>query len=107
MMVLARLGMWGLASMAMTDAPRVITKQLLKILRALLAAPDHEDYGWNLMQSTELGGPTVYRMLNRLERFGMVSSRWVSIPGGTARRHMYQLTYAGFLWAQKLTQTRQ
>lgn len=84
-----------------------ITPQLLKVLEALLDAPDLESHGWPLMAATGLGGPSVYRNLERCLEADMVTSRWEdSTEPGKPRRRLYKLTPTGAARARTLLAQR-
>lgn len=84
-----------------------ITPQLLKVLEALLDAPDQETHGWPLMEATGLGGPSIYRNLERCLEAGMVTSRWEDNPeAGKPRRRLYKLTPTGAVRARALLAQR-
>lgn len=85
-----------------------ITWQLLAVLGALLGAPKYEAHGWILMRETGLGGPSVYRNLERCETLGLVTSRWEdSAEPGKPRRRIYQLTPDGAVRASRLLAERE
>jgi len=75
-----------------------MTTPVLRVIAALLADPDGEHYGLELMQDTGLPSGTLYPILARLQRAGWVSSRWEELDpvaeGRPARRY-YRLTSAG------------
>ena len=56
-------------------------------------------YGFDIMEVTGLPSGTVYPVLRRLERSGLLRSRWESavaaMEGGRPRRRLYELTSAG------------
>lgn len=67
----------------------------LAVVRALLADPDAEHYGYALMQATKLPSGTMYPILNRMTRRGWLADRWETPgPHGSARR-MFRLTELG------------
>lgn len=75
-----------------------ITASVLKVLAGLLAEPDAQRYGLELMQQTGLPSGTLYPILARLERAGWVESRWEEIdPAAEGRpsRRYYVLTADG------------
>ena len=84
-------------------APR-ITTSVLRVAAALLAEPDAERYGLQLMQATGLPSGTLYPILVRLERAGWVESRWEQTEppaeGRPARRY-YRLTPDGTAAARR------
>jgi PadR family transcriptional regulator PadR len=63
---------------------------------------DGEDYGYNIIQKVkELSGGAlewadsmIYPVFRRLERDGLVSSRWVASPEGRFRKY-YKITAQG------------
>jgi DNA-binding PadR family transcriptional regulator len=69
------------------------------VLAALEAGPAH---GYAIIETIKRGSSatfnlpegTVYPALHRLEQGGLLSSAWVTPPGGR-RRRMYSLTKAG------------
>ena len=91
----------------MVDDFRRVTPQLLTVLAALLDAPDQESHGWALMRATGLGGPSIYRNLERCEDVGLVTSRWeASTEPGKPRRRLYKLTPNGAVRARTLIADR-
>src|ERR1700754_508138 len=78
-------------------SPR-ITAPVLKVIAALLADPDGEHYGLELMQETGLPSGTLYPLLLRLDRAGWVTSRWEQldrVTEGRPNRRYYRLTSIG------------
>jgi DNA-binding PadR family transcriptional regulator len=87
--------------------PVRITWQLLAVLDALLECPDYEAHGWILTRTTGLGGPSIYRNLERCEALGLVASRWEDSPvPGKPRRRLYRLTPEGAARARQLIDER-
>ena len=83
--------------------PRMTTS-VLKVVAALLAEPDAERYGLQLMQDTGLPSGTLYPILVRLERAGWVASRWEDIDPaveGRPTRRYYRLTGEGVTEARR------
>ena len=77
--------------------PRMTTP-VLKVIAALLADPDGEHYGLELMQDTGLPSGTLYPILLRLARAGWVTSRWEDldpVTEGRPNRRYYRLTAQG------------
>jgi PadR family transcriptional regulator PadR len=77
--------------------PRM-TAPVLKVIFALLAEPDGEHYGLELMQETGLPSGTLYPILMRLDRAGWVTSRWEEldpVAEGRPNRRYYRLTAEG------------
>lgn len=52
------------------------TKSQLAVAAALLGSPNGRHYGYALMRSTGVPAGQVYPMLARLERGGLLRSRW-------------------------------
>ena len=80
------------------------TPALKAVAGALLrAAPEAT---WGLAICAETGRPsgTIYPLLERLERYGLLSSQWESeeVTRRGPRRRLYTLTDDGLLWARSL-----
>jgi DNA-binding PadR family transcriptional regulator len=75
-----------------------VTIAVAKVLSALVADPDGQRYGLDLMGTTGLPSGTLYPILQRLRDAGWVDSAWESIDrvaeGRPARRY-YRLTADG------------
>jgi len=87
-----------------------ITVPTARVLAALLADPDADRYGLDLMQATGLPSGTLYPILHRLQEAGWVTARWEEIDpvehGRPARRY-YRLTPEGTTAArQRLAELR-
>jgi DNA-binding PadR family transcriptional regulator len=83
--------------------PRM-TWQLLTVLTVLLDGPTNERYGLELVQETGILSGTLYPLLVRLERLGLLQSRWEQLDeaeAGRRRRRYYRLTPDGQLWAEQ------
>ena len=74
-----------------------LLKPTLAVLQVLMeAGPDDRIWGFRLCQEADLGSGTVYPLLERLERGGLVRSfREESPPIDRPRRRYYELTSAG------------
>jgi PadR family transcriptional regulator PadR len=60
------------------------------------AGPDDRIWGFRLCEEADLGSGTVYPLLERLERGGLVRSFWEEpAPSGRPRRRYYELTSTG------------
>lgn len=81
-----------------------MTVPTARVLAALLAEPEADRYGLDLMQDTGLASGTLYPILRRLMEAGWLSTRWEEVDpaeqGRPARRY-YRLTPEG------VTQARQ
>jgi len=76
----------------------------LKVLRAFLNEPWGIHYGRNLARYSGVQGGALRLILNRLEKSGMVVGFWEQIDEskeGRRRRHYYELTAAGLLYAEQ------
>ena len=75
-----------------------VTVPVAKVVSVLLAEPDAERYGLDLMKATGLPSGTLYPLLQRLQQAGWVAAHWEDIDpaaeGRPARRY-YQLTAEG------------
>ena len=76
--------------------PERITKQLVKLLEAMIVDPAREWYGLELMNATKLSSGTLYPLLHRLVQDGWLvrTSEEPSTSGGPTRR-LYVLTGVG------------
>lgn len=74
-----------------------VTAPTLDVLRALLADTGSELHGWAICNTTGRSGPTVYKILERLEDRGLATSRWEESARtvGKPPRRFYRLTPAG------------
>ena len=87
--------------------PERITKQLLKVLEALLVDPRREWYGLELMDATKLSSGTLYPILHRLVQDGWLARQGGqrSDRGGPGRR-LYVLTGIGEQAASRIVEER-
>ena len=73
-----------------------ITIPLLKVVDAMLQAPDEHHWGFEIMKRTGLKSGTLYPLLARLETAGWVESDWgPETHPGRPRRRNYRLTGLG------------
>jgi len=65
----------------------------------LRAIGDGYRYGFDIMDATGLASGTVYPALRRIERAGLLRSRWeaatAALDSGRPRRRLYELTAEG------------
>ncbi|MEU1644436.1 helix-turn-helix transcriptional regulator [Micromonospora zamorensis] len=81
-----------------------MTIPVAKVLAALLAEPDEQRYGLDLMRLTGLPSGTLYPVLHRLSAAGWLDADWEAIDpvaAGRPARRYYRLTAVG------VTQARQ
>jgi PadR family transcriptional regulator PadR len=75
-----------------------MTVPTARILAALLAEPDADRYGLDLMQATGLKSGTLYPILHRLQESGWLDAAWEKVDpsaeGRPARRY-YRLSPIG------------
>ncbi len=87
-----------------------ITQPTLDVLEVLLQAHQEggEVHGWAIMKQIKRSGPTVYRVLDRLEDNGWVTAEWEELPPDATRprRRFYRLTGEGVPAARALLAER-
>ncbi|GGK99398.1 hypothetical protein Ppa06_67500 [Planomonospora parontospora subsp. parontospora] len=87
-----------------------MTAPTLDVLEVLVRAlqEGEELYGWAIIKSTGRAGPTVYKVLDRLEAAKMIKGRWEVLPEGEPGppRRFYTLTGEGALAARELLAER-
>ncbi|MGI5293170.1 PadR family transcriptional regulator [Nonomuraea polychroma] len=87
-----------------------ITQPTLDVLEVLLHAfnDDTQVHGWAIMKDTKRAGPTVYKVLDRLEDARWIVGEWEELapdqPG--PRRRFYRLTGEGASAARDLLSER-
>lgn len=74
--------------------PRLSRETLLVLDRFMERATDWR-YGYELSRETGLKSGTLYPILMRLEKYGLLEARWVATQEGVPPRHTYQLTPNG------------
>jgi len=75
-------------------APR-LSPQTLLILECFLAQPSTWRYGYDLSRETALKSGTLYPILMRLAKYGLLETKWVTTEEGVPPRHTYRLTGKG------------
>jgi PadR family transcriptional regulator PadR len=97
----------------MTEQPGRITAPFLDVLATFIAAGGEELHGWAIIKASKRGGPTVYKILERLTVMGWVTARWEDVPAepgqsdpSRPRRRYYQLTGVGATRARALLAER-
>jgi DNA-binding PadR family transcriptional regulator len=76
----------------------------LHVLSVLAERPTDAHYGLDICRATGLKGGTVYPILARLEKAGMVASTWEDIDPkveGRSPRRNYYLTSSGYEFARQ------
>src|SRR5690348_1703017 len=88
-----------IAGMRSTRRP---SPQAVRLLTALAAKAQAWRYGYDLSKETGLGAGTLYPLLDRLAKQGLLESEWrPSEKEGRPPRHAYRLTRAGAAFALK------
>lgn len=78
--------------------------QAIRLLAALLAETRSWRYGYDLSKETGLTPGTLYPLLERFEKHGLLDSEWrPSEREGRPPRHAYRLTRAGVAFAVQWT----
>jgi PadR family transcriptional regulator PadR len=74
----------------------------------LSGAGGHELHGWAIIKASQRGGPTVYKILERLTEMDWVTARWEDQPAelNKPRRRYYKLTGAGAAKARTIVAER-
>jgi PadR family transcriptional regulator PadR len=91
-----------------SDEPVRITGPLLDVLEAFAGAGGGELHGWAIIKATGRGGPTVYKILERLTDLGWATARWEAQAAepNKPRRRYYTLTGVGVARAEELLDKR-
>jgi DNA-binding PadR family transcriptional regulator len=80
-------------------APR-LSPQTLLILESFLERPAAWRYGYDLSRETALKSGTLYPILMRLAKYGLLETKWVTTEDGVPPRHTYRLTSKGMEYAR-------
>jgi PadR family transcriptional regulator PadR len=90
-----------------SEGPARITQPLLDVLDVLLDADDDGLHGWAIIKTTRRSAPTVYKILERLDEAGWLTSRWEdNTEPGRPRRRYYRLTGHGAASARAIVAQR-
>jgi DNA-binding PadR family transcriptional regulator len=65
------------------------------VLQSFLERSTDWRYGYELSRETGLKSGTLYPILMRLEKYGLLEARWVVTQEGVPPRHTYRLTANG------------
>jgi DNA-binding PadR family transcriptional regulator len=92
----------------MSEQPARITAPFLDVVETFLAVGGEELHGWAIIKCSQRGGPTVYKILERMTEMGWLTSRWDDQPSepNKPRRRYYKLTGEGATRARALIQER-
>lgn len=77
-----------------------ISAQTLQVLELFVGRPSGWRYGYELSRETGLKSGTLYPILMRLSRCGLLETKWVTTEDGVPPRHMYRLTAKGLTAAR-------
>jgi len=72
-----------------------ISPETLRVLQSFVARPVDWRYGYELSRQTGLKSGTLYPILMRLEKYGLLEASWVATQEGVPPRHTYRLTPNG------------
>ena len=72
-----------------------LSSQTLRVLESFLARPTAWRYGYELSRETALKSGTLYPILMRLAKYGLLETKWVTTEDGVPPRHTYRLTSKG------------
>ncbi len=78
-----------------------LSPQTLLVLEAFLLRPSAWRYGYDLSRDTGLKSGTLYPILMRLAKPGLLETRWEAADPGRPPRHMYRLTHRGTQFARE------
>lgn len=79
--------------------PRISPETLLT-LEKFVDRPGEWRYGYELSRETGLKSGTLYPILMRLEKCGLLEARWIATDAGVPPRHTYRLTANGSSFAR-------
>ena len=74
------------------------TENVVAVFDTMLERPSKSWYGLELAKHAEIGSATIYQVMLRLERAGLLKASWESIDpaeAGRPRRRLYRLTGKG------------
>jgi PadR family transcriptional regulator PadR len=87
-----------------------ITQPTLDVLEVLIRAFDEDEqiHGWAIMKATKRAGPTVYKVLDRLEDARWITGDWEELGPAQSgpRRRFYRMTGEGVPAARALLAQR-
>jgi PadR family transcriptional regulator PadR len=75
--------------------PPRMSPQTISILDQFAASPTAWHYGYELSRETGLKSGTLYPILMRLAKHGLLETKWVVTENGVPPRHTYRLTASG------------
>jgi PadR family transcriptional regulator, regulatory protein PadR len=75
--------------------PPRISHETLLVLEKFVERVGDWRHGYELSRETGLKSGTLYPILMRLEKYGLLEARWVATEEGVPPRHVYRLTPNG------------
>ena len=72
-----------------------ISAETLRVLERFIERPTDWRYGYELSRETGLKSGTLYPILMRLAKYGMLETKWIATENGVPPRHTYRLTARG------------
>jgi PadR family transcriptional regulator, regulatory protein PadR len=78
-----------------------LSPQTLKVLEVFLEEPREWKYGYDISRITGLKSGSLYPILMRLAKRGLLETEWETNEAGKPPRHMYRLTSSGLQLARE------
>lgn len=82
-----------------------LSPQTLRVLSTFVERSSEWRYGYDLSGETSLKSGTLYPILMRLAKAGLLETRWETVEVGKPPRHMYRLTGDGLQFARQNVKT--
>jgi DNA-binding PadR family transcriptional regulator len=72
-----------------------MSPQTLSVLERFAERPTAWHYGYEISRETGLKSGTLYPILMRLAKYGLLETKWITTEKGVPPRHTYRLTAKG------------
>lgn len=72
-----------------------MSPQTIRVLDQFAERPSAWHYGYELSRATGLKSGTLYPILMRLAKYGLLETKWITTEKGVPPRHTYRLTPKG------------
>lgn len=72
-----------------------MSPQTIRVLDEFAERPSAWHYGYELSRATGLKSGTLYPILMRLAKYGLLETKWIATEKGVPPRHTYRLTPKG------------
>ena len=72
-----------------------MSPQTVRVLNEFAERPSVWHYGYELSRATALKSGTLYPILMRLAKYGLLETKWITTENGVPPRHTYRLTPKG------------